>query len=233
MGTDFFDDDLLPSETAVPVEAEDQDPSAIRPVGEETLGRLGRQRQQMTVQVADAVKEVEILKQRQDKLEQEKAELAELTRKQDEYERGKREILEKLDRSIVLLGKEETQATRMSELLRETRERFKTSLAELRAIDEEGWADETFREDLNAALTQVEDARALYTKAVARIDASSWHKHAASASTGGLDPVAETGDGGRERGFLYWLVAGFAATLPLVLVIVALFAAYFFLIGRY
>jgi hypothetical protein len=226
MSTDFFDDDLLQPDIKRMDNPEAKETVTARASSEATATRMAKQKEELSGHVAAAVQEIEHLRMKQEELEREKNKLQELSRKQEEYERGKRDIMEKLDRGIITVEKEEVEATRMVELLSETRNRFKNTLAELRNIKEDSWGDDNdnFSEQLNKALAMVENARMDYKKALARIDASSWHKSAAKDQVDALEGI--TGGTGIGGGFGFWLKVGLAVTLPLLVVLALCFAIY-------
>lgn len=232
MATDFFDEDLLRTGagTGGYDDLDVSDGVAMLPISDVGLNRLSRQKQEVTTQVAGAVQKIEHLRSRQQLLEREKQELEELAKKQDEYESGKRDMIEKLGRWLIMLDKEKVQAVRMVELLGETFERFRESLAELEKIDENKWKEENFQLELNKALVRVDIARSTYTKAMAKIEAANWQKR------GGKDQFEVMKEASLEidndKGFFYWLKVGLAVTLPLVVVLICLFAGWFYLSGR-
>ncbi len=212
MSTDFFDDDLSS------VSDEQESP-------ETSVTRLARQKEQITNQVADTAEEIERLRMRQEELEHEKGALEELNRKQDEYERSKKDIIENLSRNIVLMEKDEVIANRMVELLSASRARFKDMLAEIRALREEHWGDGDFEEELDKALALIESARMEYSKAIAKIDAESWHKGGEGQAS--LRTLEEAGRGTlANKGFFFWLKVGVAVSLPLIVVILLLLLGY-------
>jgi DNA repair exonuclease SbcCD ATPase subunit len=226
MSTDFFDDDLLQPDIKRMDTPVAKETSTARASTEATTARMAKQKEEISGHVAAAAQEIEQLRMKQEELEREKNKLQELSRKQDEYERGKHDVMEKLDRGIITVEKEEIEATRMVELLSETRNKFKSTLNALRNIKEDSWGDDNdnFSEELNKALAMVENARMDYRKALARIDASSWHKSAAKDQVDALEGL--TGGTGIGGGFGFWLKAGLAATLPLLIVLGLCLAAY-------
>ena len=241
MSTDFFDDDLLKDENSEggnrgsgrrepEAQAEPGSGFEIEPLSENSLGRLARQKEETSAQMAGAVKEIEQLRHRQETLEKERGELEELRRRQEQYERDKRDMVQKLGRSVVLLEKEERQAARMVELLSAMRDKFGETLEEINGIDEQGWSDEQFDEELNRALAIVEDARQTYRQALAKIDAADWRKGSGNKAEGEIFEEAEE-QAGVERGFGFWFKAGLAASLPLILVLAVLFALWVFFTG--
>lgn len=231
MAKDFFDEDQATAEGSGEGVVEERDGVIIRPITDVSIGRMVKQKQELSDQVAGAVTEIQRLRKRQEQLEREKLGLEELSKKQEEYELGKRDTIDKLGRGIVLMEKEQAQAVRMVELLGETRERFKDSLAELQKIDEDLWPDDEYQTELNRALVRVDIAREMYRKALARIDSASWHKGGDRRHT---DIAAETR---RElntgKGFGYWFAAGLAASLPLIVVILILFALWLYFTGMW
>jgi hypothetical protein len=224
MSTDFFDDDLSSNGAQGSKAAARQEaPARVAPEGV-PAGRMVRRKEELTGHVVGAANEIERLRLRQEEIEREKATLENLSRKQEEYEKGKQDIIEKLDRSILLLENEEVQAAHMVELLSSMRVRFKDMLSGLRSIDEETWSEETFGDEMNKALALVEEARMFYKKGVSKIDATRWSED------GERPPVAaeESLDGALAgpRGFGDWFKAGVAFSLPLAAVIVVLFVIY-------
>ena len=201
----------------------------IRPISEAGLGRMIRQRQHLTNQAAETVREIESLRQRQSQLEKEKSDIETLRGKQEEYERGKRDIMDRLAKSVVYLDKEQARATRAAELLAAVRARFKEVLAGLRGINESGWSEETFEVEMDRAIALVDDARGVFRKGMSKVEAGSWHKTGTDeAGAGGVvEFPPELRDG---RVFGYWMKVGVAVSLPLIVVILALFAVWAVLI---
>ena len=108
----------------------------------------------------------------------------------------------------------------------ETRRMFRTRLEEVTALSAEGWEDDHLLDELNKALVLLENIRADYNKALAKIDAI--QPAAARGSAGGILAFADApgaGPGGRS-GFGYWLRAGLAFTLPLMVLLVFLLVAW-------
>lgn len=207
-------------------QADSEDPIAV----DEAAGRLEKQKEDIADKVANAAEEIERLRLRQDELEYAKKALQELNRKQDNYDHGKKDILASLSRSILQMEKDEVRAARMVELLASTRTKFKDLLAEIHDIHEERWSETEFEEELDRALALIENARMVYNKSVAKIDAESWQRGERGA--GPLTPL----DGARgrslaDKGFGFWLKVGVAIALPIVLGMSALAAAYLWVTG--
>jgi len=244
MGKDFFDEDLVSTgevsgESLVGDQETGQEPTGKEhwkrdrqsaPVSDLPLGRLVQEKRQLDGHVASAVHEMEQLERRQHELGHRKERLEGLARKQDEYEREKREIIEKLDRSIILMEKDEIQAARMADLLREIRANFKETLEEVKSIDEESWPADDFEEELDRAVVRVEEATMLCKKGINRVEAAGWKKGDWSKREAVVS--AETpAYPSSPKGLWYWLKAGFFFSLPLLILISALFIVYLVLMG--
>ena len=174
-------------------------------------------------QVADAVKEIETLRMRQAELEKERNDLQDLARRQDEYEATKSEIIATLSESIMHLERDEQQANRYAQLTAVMRERFRDTLEELKGINEAGWSKDAFQTELNKAIVLVEDARSVYRKGMAKIDAENWHQ----VQEGNAQPdvlARSSGLGGVPRRFGFWLKAGLAFSLPTIVIALLVFA---------
>ena len=191
--------------------------------------RLQRQKEELAQHVTGTTTEIEQLRQRQEALEREKRELEALARKQQEYERSKADVMEKLDRSIVVLQREEEQAVRLVELLSETIERFKTSLEELRNIHEDAWMDDQFQSELDRAAVRVDIATTTFRKAMARIDAMGVRSGDVAPVRGIVEQVGVAA--GLRWRFRDWFKIGLAVSLPVVLALLTIFVLYLFLTG--
>lgn len=190
--------------------------------------RLAKQKDEIANKVANTAEEIERLRMRQDELEYAKKALQELNRKQDSYTHGKKEIIASLTRNIMQMEKDEVRASRMVELLSATCQTFKGLLSEFREIREEQWAESEFEEELDRALALLENARMVYNKSMAKIDAESWSR---GERTSGALTVSEGGSRHplAGMGFLCWLKVGVALTLPAVIVMAALSVYLFWL----
>lgn len=203
----------------------------VRSLSGVNIGLMARQKQEITQQINGAERELHELKRRQEELEKEKNELSELGRKQNEYETGKRDISARLAKAIDQIERQEERVTRLQELLSVMRARFQDTLSEVRGLNEESWPDESFEMELNKALVVVEDAKAVYRKGLAKIDAADWER--ADADSAAALQRALPRESGVPRGFLFWLKAGFAFCLPVCIVMIALTIAYFFWTGGF
>lgn len=230
MGTDFFDEDLAQRRGAVKSTSLGSGPDGMinlktedaagRPLSDLSLTRMARHREEINTQKASAKLHIERLKQKQSEMEREEQMLADLLEKQDQYERGKLEMQDRLAESLVSLQKLGDHAARQVEVYFTTRDRLAADLEELQKINDSDWADESFREELNKAVVQIDSIRSDFVKAQATIEAVGGPvklfdervRKAASVEDDEFAPAAE--------GFGHWLKVGFAVTLPLMVIIV-------------
>jgi len=213
MVKNFFDEDLETGRELMSEGERGREEAAVRGV-EATESRFVRQKQAVAENVAVATNEIERLRKRQEELEREKAELEAVSRKQEEYERGRHDIIEKLERSIVLIEKEEIQAARLAEVLSTTRARFQETLDGIKQIDPESWSETEFKNELNKALALLEDARVVYKKGIAKVEATRWPE---GETAGALVARLERAPGEMIPldSFGFWLRAGLALAIPL------------------
>lgn len=180
-----------------------KDPDPYLDLEDDASGELGDKVQQVRA-------ELESLKQKQEEIEREKMRLEELKRRQDELDTGRSEMLDKLTRSLVVVQREIEEAQKRLEQLHSIYNAFTQHLRQLEAVNPRVWSSTELPRELSKALSSVEDARAEYIKAQAKI--SSEPAVAESAAMGGVEGDYSMYE---ERGFLYWLKSGFAFTLPI------------------
>ncbi len=163
-------------------------------------------------QVQRAQSELLELKRRQDQIEKEKLRLEELSRRQEELERGRLEIMDKLTRSLLLVQREAEESQRRFEQLQNIEESFTDHLQELERIDSKSWNGRELARELTKATGTVDEAKAAYSRAQAKIAPP-------EPELVGVGNRTFEGDNAPLEGysFLYWLQSGVAFTLPLVL----------------
>ena len=228
MGTDFFDDDLgqrrSANKTNTLVASTEgvgntkSDDAPVRPISDLNLTRMARHREEVNAQMASAKLQIERLKQRQTDMEREKHMLEDLLQKQEHYEHGKQEMIDRLTESIISLQKLGEHAARQVEIYWATRERFAAALDELQNINDAEWTDDVFRDELNKAVARVDGIRGDYVKSQATIEAVGGPIKLFDESSSKQEPEAEC-DPRNARDFLYWLKMGFAFSLPVVITI--------------
>lgn len=241
MGTDFFDDDLVRErEAALKIKLDDDGRAAprdghipssrdfsSRSISDLPLTHLTRHKQEVNEQMVDKAQELDRLRARQEELERERRLLEELRHKQEAFDSGRRELKDRLNESLVRMEKDRLQAERLTQLLDETRRQFRERLQEVVALNEDEWEDENLIDELNKALVLLENVRSDYNKAMAKIDAV--QTQAGPATAAAKRPLTFSDDapaGAPAGGFVYWLRAGVAFTLPLMLLLLLLAAAW-------
>ena len=168
----------------------------------DTTGELGDKVQQVRA-------ELENLKQKQEEIEREKARLEELKRRQEALEQGRSDMLDKLTRALVVVQREIEESQKRVEQMHSIHGSFTQHLAAIELINARSWNPHDMPRELSKALSAVEDARADYIKAQAKIAVDSASELSPAPSGGEEYSAAE------EQGFAYWLRSGFAFTLPL------------------
>jgi len=226
-GTDFFDNDLVQRRGAIKstslgqgtdVVAPKTDDMSVRPLSDLNLTRMARHKEEVNTQVATAKGEIERLKRRQGDLEREKQTLEDLMEKQEQYERGKQEMIDKLTESLVSLERLEDAAARQVEIYSSTRQRFGDYVEELHRMNDSEWTDESLREELNKAVVQIDTVRKEFVKAQAAVEAAGGPPKLFDESRTRL-PGIDSEDV-EPKGFATWLKIGFAVSLPLIVIIV-------------
>jgi hypothetical protein len=200
--------------------AHDIMPERARPSSDEPLLDLpsdedGMSTEALENQVQKAQEALLSLKRQQDQIERQKRELEELSRRQEQLSQGRGEMVEKFTRAIVVLERETYEARKRVEMLESIHESFSAHMDAMDAINPKTWEGLDINKELNKALSAVDDARAEYMSSLPKISPES--------DSNGTDPMAISAgyqmDYSQEapRDFLYWLKAGFAFTLPIVI----------------
>jgi hypothetical protein len=170
----------------------------------------------LDTQVQRAHEQLLSLKRQQETIERQKRELEELSRRQEQLQVGRTEMLEKFTRALVVVERETYDAQKRVEQLHAIHDSFHQHLEVLEGVNPKGWDGLDINKELNKALSAVDDARAEYGRSLPKISPES--------NTDSGDPAAASAgyqldlgqDGGKD--FIYWLKAGFAFTLPLVVI---------------
>ena len=146
-----------------------RDPQELIAEEQEKQQRLSADDLNMKVQQAQDV--LLDLERRREQIERQKKQLEELRRKQHEFEQGQHEILEKLTRGLVLLERQEFELKREAEQVQIIREQFSGQLDIVESIQAEHWDTNNLEEELTRALATVDQARATFSQAQARMEA--------------------------------------------------------------
>jgi hypothetical protein len=109
------------------------------------------------------------LKRQQEEIERQKRDLDELSRKRREFEDGRREIVEKLTRGLVLLEREEFEVKRELEQIKLVRDSFAEQLGQTESLNPADWAPHELPNELTRALARVDQAKSIYSQSKARL----------------------------------------------------------------
>lgn len=232
MSTDFFDEDLIrttrPGSTLRPrLDGETLDVTAEKK-------RLRSHQDAIVDQLTGSARQLEELRLQRIELERARADIETLGRRQEDYARRRREVLTRMDRGLESLDRREQEAARLIELIEAVRQRFQAARADVEGLNEEAWGGEGFADQLAEGLEHVERAETVYEAGQSKLQAGDWSLLPAG---GGRDRGTVGGmiSGGSEAklpGFGVWLKAGLAFSLPLAVLLVALGAAFWWLVMR-
>jgi len=110
-------------------------------------------------QVAQAQERILVLKRQSEQLEREKQKLEELSRRQDQFDTGRSEMIDKFTSSLVHIQRETDQTLKRLEILKNVQSNFTAYLQELESINPREWTAGELNKELSKALGAVEDAR--------------------------------------------------------------------------
>lgn len=164
------------------------------------------------------------LRMQQEEIERQKHQLETLRVKQERFVAGKRDLLEKLGRSVSHVERELYDTQKRVEELSLTQDDFRRHLDILKSLQPEKWHRSQVDEELDQALAAIQDAEADYSKGTRRLE-----------SLRSVEVVPVTSVMNRQMGFseesisdqtmtlssptremMIWMRRGFAFTLPLI-----------------
>jgi hypothetical protein len=160
------------------------------------------------------------LQRAQEELVRERASLEELRRRQMEFQTGRSEMLQHLTRGIGLLEESEMAARRDAEQMARALAGFREAVSKVQALNEQLWTQENISVELTRALTVLENARMEWN--AARLKFPLLSGTAATAESDAPKPAPSLLAG---AGLGQLCKIGFALTLPLVLVGLAILVA--------
>lgn len=170
----------------------------------------GHGEEELESEVRRARAELDELRRKQEQIEKEKLRLEDLSRRQEELETGKAAILEKLERALSVIQRETEENNQRLEQLQIIGRTFRDHLHVLQEIHPHSWTASEAPKELSKGTAALEEARADFTKAQARLLIEA-PDSATAAEIGEMDYE----EGAADQGFGYWLKSGFAFTLPL------------------
>lgn len=192
--------------------------------GSGTASSRAPTREEVDLKAAEAQQKLIELKRAQEELERQRTELQETRRRQSEFQTGRQEMLDHLQRGIGLLEEAEFAARQEAEQTSKAVAGLREALEKVEAIHEESWSAENFQRDLTRALTTLENARMEWNTCRLKFTVLSGQPQ---------DAATTTAPGGREPalaglGLLQACKLGLALTWPIALVglgAIGLFAA--------
>ncbi len=181
---------------------------------EESEGSLTPE--QLADDVARTQEKLAHLRREQEMLERQKRDLEDLARRQEEFQNGREELSDKLTRGLAFLERQTSDVHRKVEQLEGATGNFRNHVSALEAIEPTRWSQAEAGKELTRALGLLDVARNDYNQARVKL---------LGPEADGSDAVDGAGDSGRmgEQPFLYWLKAGFAFTLPLLVIALMIF----------
>lgn len=169
--------------------------------------------------VKDAQEQLLKLRMQQEEIERQKQHLEALRIKQERFMAGKRELLDKLARCNNHVERELFDSQKRVEQLTLTHDEFRRHLDILKALQPEKWHRSQVDEELENALSAIEDAENDYAKGLRRL-------HALAPPDANADELASLDDGdapvlspmsaANSDDIAAWMRRGFAFTLPLI-----------------
>jgi len=226
-GRDFMDHDLYANRTELPKVKLGPGDEPAPPAGavlqsgasDLDLPLLARHRQSLDEEAARQAQELERLRRMEVELERQRREIEEARQNHDQFMQGRKELMDRINQSLVMLERQELKATQILEVLQSTRLRFRTLLDELTAIRPEEWTEENLREKIREALVRMDDMRTEFNKAMARVEAlTSDTVQPGGASVAMVPPLASrVAEVPPERTLGQWFVIGLMVSLPVMI----------------
>ena len=179
----------------------------------------------MDQQVKEAQQRLAALRAQQEEVERQKHILETLRQKQERFVAGKKELTDKLDRSLRAINEELEDARRRVDDMAITQRDFHDHLEELKGYLPERWHRNQLDHELDRALTALDEAEVAFEKGVRRLSS---HRAQSTAlqQVNGDEEEAASGGGlmsmsfGGDDDLATWLRRGFAFTLPLIVTVI-------------
>jgi predicted RNase H-like nuclease (RuvC/YqgF family) len=197
-------------------------PPASAPAGDTSTAN------EINLNIQRAEEQLLDLKRQQEEIERQKRELDELSRKQREFAEGRREIVEKLTRGLVLLEREEFEVKRELEQIKIVRDSFAEHLGQTENLNPAEWSSEEMPSELTKALARVDQAKAIYSQSRARLLALRQAEEGHAAEDNAPELMSESSSSASYEKTIGSMVREgfFYSALPLGLVSVFLILAY-------
>ena len=170
------------------------------------------------------------LRQREAEIKRKADALEEITQKEEEFTRGRQEILEQIEEYLDLLDHEAIQARETAQDCVDTHQRFLAHLHNIQSMRPETWSRNNRRNELDRALLQIEAAEEVVEDSLPLIESlTGKRQNRAARSSQGAISRSSSGRGVGETDFFFWLKAGIAFSLPLMILAIFLAAVILYL----
>lgn len=197
----------------------DRDLLIFEEADEFLTGRSPAPMEDVQAKVKEAQEELLHLRQRQEEIERQQHLLELIRQKQERFATGKRELTERISRSVVAIEGELYNSQKLVEELTATYDNHNRHLDILRSLQPEKWQRNQVDEELDRALAAIEEAQADFAKCSRRLDSlrpvstdSGSMASASSHSTGSLT-LNDDLKVWAKRGFAFVAVPLLAATV--------------------
>ena len=198
---------------SAPATPKDEDVFMFDQADEFLDGRSTGSMDNVELKVKEAQEQLLQLRHQSEELERQKLHLEQLRIRQDRFVTGKRDLTDKLSRSVTMLERELYDAQKLVEELSITKDSFNRHLETLRSLQPEKWQRSNVDEELDRALSAVEDAVSEYAKGTRRVAAA---RPAEMQSIEIEDGRAPQNSVMADDDASTWMRRGFAFTLPLM-----------------
>lgn len=172
-------------------------------------------REEVDQKANEAQQKLSELKRAQSELERQRAELEDTRRRQSDFQTGRKEVLQDLERGVGLLAEAEFSARQEAEQLSKAVTGLRDALEKVEAIQEQDWSGEMFQTELTRALTTLENSRMEWNSCCLKFPILSGQNEELSSGS------SEAGAGLTQLSVLQAARLGLALTWPIVLVGIA------------
>lgn len=148
----------------------DRDLLIFEEADEFLTGRSPAPMEDVQAKVKEAQEELLHLRQRQEEIERQQQLLEMIRQKQERFATGKRELTERINRSVVAIEGELYNSQKLVEELSATYDNYNRHLEILRGLQPEKWQRNQVDEELDRALAAIEEAQTDFAKCTRRLD---------------------------------------------------------------
>ncbi len=155
------------------------------------------------------------LRQQEEQIKRQTAELEELTQKEEQFKTGRAEVCEDLTSYLAILERESNDAQRIVEDCAAAQERLDQHLSNINALRPETWSRADRKAELARALSYVEAAEDEIDSVSPLVDR--FGKRGGLFKMKASTPkLGQSGGSHSENSFSYWVKSGLAFSLPFV-----------------